>query len=102
MSYRVPRGDVQPLVKQAVGTALSYIPIIGPVLSNFAGPIAEVISGIGTDQAQLFRDWEAAYLKMSPILRTRFARPVDVARERNQARAILGAVITRMKRSKRP
>jgi len=102
MSYRAPPPpDVgKALATKAVSTVISSIPIVGPVLSSFASPIVDVISGIGTDQRKLFMDWEASYLRAAgpPNRRT---EPAHVtARRRNQARSLLIQILTALSRRK--
>jgi len=102
MAYAAPAPDVgKALAVKTASTLISYIPIVGPVLSSFAGPIVDAISGMFVDQGKLFRDWEAAYLAAGPhVWRT---EPTFVtARRRNQARMYLIRILTTMaKRGKR-
>jgi len=101
MSYRAPPpvDAGKALATKAVSTAISYIPIVGPVLSSFAGPIVDVISGIGTDQRKLFEDWERSYVATvmrSGGFNTR-TEPVHVTAARlNRARGASRRVLTQI------
>ena len=103
MAYRAPPApDVgKAVATKTVATVISYIPIVGPLLSSFAGPIVDVISGIGTDQRQLFQDWETAYLRAGGGFNSLVEPAYVTARKRNQARAYLMRILTALRARKR-
>lgn len=100
MSYGPPTPDAgRALATKAVATAISYIPIVGPVLATFASPIVDLVSGIGTDQRKLFEDWERAYLTAGPrVYRTE--PTTSTARKRNQARMLLIRILTQLAKAR--
>ena len=103
MSYRAPPPpDVgKAVATKTVAAVISYIPVVGPLLSSFAGPIVDVISGIGTDQRKLFQDWEASYLRAAGTFNKMTEPAYVTARKRNQARAYLMRILNALSARKR-